>query len=127
MLIKSESQCRQFTANDGCSIRELVHPKNDGIDPGFSLAVAEVEVGHRTYRHRLRQAEVYYIVAGAGVVHVGGEERAVGVGDAVFIPPNETQWIRNTHSELLKFVAIVAPPWNSEDDERLDTTGIEPT
>ena len=53
MLIKSESLCPQFVANDGCKVRELMHPKNDGIDLAFSLAIAEVEPGHRTFRHRL--------------------------------------------------------------------------
>jgi mannose-6-phosphate isomerase-like protein (cupin superfamily) len=119
MLIKSESQCRQFIANDGCRIRELLHPENDGVDLGFSLAIAEVEPGGHTYRHRLRQSEVYYIVAGAGVVHIGDGERAVSVGDAIFIPPDQVQWIHNTSSDTLKFVAIVAPPWRREDDERL--------
>lgn len=120
MLIKSESQCRQFMANDGCRIRELLHPENDGVDLGFSLAIAEVKPGGRTCRHRLRQAEVYYIVAGSGVVHIGDEERAVAIGDAVFIPPNQVQWIRNPNSETLRFAAIVTPPWRGEDDERLD-------
>lgn len=119
MLIKSESDCRQFVANDGCRIRELLHPKNDPIELGFSLAIAEVEPGASTYRHRLGQAEVYYIVAGSGVVHIGGEERAVSRGDAVLIPPNHVQWIQNSSAETLKFAAIVAPPWRSEDDERL--------
>ena len=120
MLTKSESRCPQFIANDGCSIRELLHPKNDPVDLPFSLAVAEVEQGSATYRHRLSQTEVYYILAGTGIVHVGGEERAVTAGDAVFIPPRESQWIRNTGAGTLKFVAIVSPPWRSEDDERLD-------
>ncbi len=120
MLIKSESQCRQFIANDGCKIRELLHPKNDRIDLGFSLAIAEVEPGGRSYRHRLRQAEVYYIVAGTGIVHIGDDERVVSVGDVVFIPPDQVQWIRNPSSETLKFAAIVAPPWSREDDERLE-------
>jgi mannose-6-phosphate isomerase-like protein (cupin superfamily) len=121
MLIKAESRCRRFVANDGCKIRELLHPKNDDIDLGFSLAIAEVEPGATTYRHRLRQAEVYYLIEGEGVVHVGDEEQAVAVGDAVFIPPNCAQWISNSGSETLKFAAIVAPPWRREDDERLKT------
>ena len=119
MLIKSESQCRPFMANDGCKLRELLHPDNDGVALGFSLAIAEVAPGGRTYAHRLRHAEVYYIVAGAGIVHIGDEERAVGVGDAIFIPPNRVQWIENSNSETLKFAAMVAPPWRAEDDERL--------
>ena len=120
MLITSESQCPQFVANDGCQIRELLHPDNDPVELAFSLAIAEVAPGSRTHRHRLAQAEVYYVVAGSGVMHINDEARTVCVGDAVFIPPNEVQWIHNTGLDTLKFAAIVTPPWSRDDDERLD-------
>jgi mannose-6-phosphate isomerase-like protein (cupin superfamily) len=119
MLVNSEGSCPQLIANDGCKIRELLHPKNQPIALGFSLASAEVAVGHSTYRHRLAQAEVYYIIAGAGEMHVAEETQTVEAGDAVFIPANETQWIRNLGPDVLKFIAIVAPPWCHEDDVRL--------
>ncbi len=120
MLIKREQACAQFTANDGCRIRELLHPKNDDIRAGFSLAVAEVAVGGRTYRHRLGQVEAYFILAGTGNAWIAGECAPVAVGDVVFIPAGDEQWIENTGEEILKFAAIVAPPWRAEDDERLD-------
>lgn len=120
MLIKRERDCVQFTANDGCRIRELLHPKNDDISAGFSLAIAEVAVGGRTYRHRLRQIEAYLILAGRGTARVGGEAAPVVAGDVVYIPAGAEQWIENTGEEILKFAAIVAPPWRLEDDERLD-------
>ncbi len=119
MLVNSESTCVPFTANDGCQIRELLHPKNEEVDLPFSLAVAEVEVGKSTYRHRLKQLEVYYIVAGTGEMHVGEEQRSVETGDVVVVPQSRVQWIENTGSQSLKFVAIVTPAWRAEDDERL--------
>jgi mannose-6-phosphate isomerase-like protein (cupin superfamily) len=119
MLIKRESECIQFTANDGCCIREVLHPKNDPIDLPFSFAIAEVAPRSSTYRHRLQQLEVYYILQGRGVVHVDDETRELTIGDAVYIPPKRVQWIENTGAELLRFAAIVAPPWQSESDERL--------
>lgn len=122
MLIKSAAQCRTFIANDGCEIRELLHPANDAVDMGFSLAVAAVAPGAQSYRHRLCNTEVYYILAGAGVMHIGADERPVSVGDAVLIPPNRVQWISNPHAEILRFVAIVSPPWRRQDDERLEPT-----
>ena len=118
MLKKSERDCPSFVANDGCDIRELLHPKNDDVDLGFSLAIAEVAVGARTYIHRLAQSEVYFVIAGDGVAHVGDESSSVGVGDAVFIPPGKRQWIENTGDRPLKFAAIVSPPWRAEDDVR---------
>jgi len=63
MFVKNLNACHEFTANDGCLIRELLHPKNDPVDPGYSLAVARVRAGERTLQHKLVQAEVYYIIS----------------------------------------------------------------
>ena len=119
MLIKSTADCPAIVANDGCRLFELLHPANDPVELPFSLAVAEVAPGDASYRHRLRQAEVYYLVAGRGVMHIDDEARAVAPGDAVFIPAQAVQWIENPGPEILRFVALVAPPWRAEDDERL--------
>lgn len=119
MLIKHETDCMQFTANDGCGIREVLHPKNDPVELPFSLAIAEVAPRSSTYRHRLHQPEVYYILEGRGIIHIDNEANELTVGDAVYIPPARVQWIENTGCGILKFAAIVAPPWQSELDERL--------
>jgi mannose-6-phosphate isomerase-like protein (cupin superfamily) len=121
MLINSESQCTQFVANDGCRIRELLHPKNDNVALDFSLAIAEVEPDCTTYRHRLAQAEVYYLIEGTGIMHVDNEVSAVVAGDAVLIPPGCVQWIENSGKQTLKFAAIVAPAWSSDGDARLES------
>jgi mannose-6-phosphate isomerase-like protein (cupin superfamily) len=120
MLVKSEQDCPAFTANDGCRIRELMHPKNDPVELPFSLAIAEVAPGARTYRHRLGQVEVYYLLEGRGRMHIADEVRDVGAGDAVVIPSGQTQWIENNGVAVLRFAAVVSPPWRSEDDQRLD-------
>ena len=120
MLVKSESDCEQFVANDGCLIRELLHPRNDPVDIDFSFAIAEVAPGGTTYRHRLAQTEVYYLISGRGIMHIDGDQRPVSAGDAILIPPRSTQWIENaSQKDTLKFAAVVAPPWRDEDDERL--------
>ncbi len=119
MLVKSTHACAPFTANDGCQIREVLHAKRDSLSLPYSLAHAEVAVGERTYRHRLHAQEVYYLLAGQGRVHIDDESREVTAGDAVFIPAGSVQWIENTGSSALKFLALVDPPWQAEADERL--------
>ncbi|MCB1749640.1 MAG: cupin domain-containing protein [Gammaproteobacteria bacterium] len=119
MFVKSLSACPPLVANDGCTLREVLHPKNDPIALPYSLAVAEVAVGEQSYRHRLAQDEVYYVLAGRGLMHVDGETRELGPGDAVFIAGGKVQWIENAGAETLRFVALVSPPWRAEDDERL--------
>ena len=125
MIVQSENKCASFTANDGCRIKELLHPQRlnlieKGIKLDFSLAIAEVDIGKATYRHRLAQHEVYLILNGKGRVHIDDEVSPVASGDAVLIPGGSVQWIENTSDEILKFAALVNPPWTSEGDQRLD-------
>ena len=119
MFVKNLMSCSEFTANDGCRIRELLHPKNESVDLPYSLAVARVAVGGGSYRHRLAQQEVYYIMHGKGVMHINSESREVTAGDVIHIPACAEQWIVNTGEVELEFAAIVSPPWRAEDDIRL--------
>ncbi len=119
MLVKALNDCPVIVANDGCRLRELLHPDNDAVELPFSLAIAELSVGAQSYRHFLRQSELYYILAGCGTVHAGGERRDVAAGDVVLIPPNVVQWVENTGNKVLQFAAIVSPPWREDDDVRV--------
>ena len=114
MLIKSLADCVPLRANDGCRIFELLHPNNDALDLPYSFAVAEVEIGEHSYRHRLRQTEIYFILAGRGRMHVDDEVRDLSGGDAVVIPVAAEQWIENIGAERLRFVAVVSPPWRAD-------------
>ncbi len=119
MLIKHEKDCPEIIANDGCRLRELLHPERDAARISYSLAVAYVEPGKSTFRHSLRQAEVYYIMQGIGRMHLGEEAREVQTGDAIYIPAEQAQWIDNIGANNLVFAAIVSPPWRDEDDVRV--------
>lgn len=119
MFTKSLSDCVSLIANDGCKVWEILHPKNDELTLPYSFALAEVAVGERSYRHRLAQIEVYYVLAGRGLMHVDEETRELRAGDAVVIPAHAVQWIENLGAEPLRFIAIVSPPWRAEDDLRL--------
>jgi len=122
VLIKHLGDCALITANDGCRLRELLHPRKDAVALPYSLAVAYVAPGKRSDPHFLRQTEVYFILTGHGLMHIGKEVEPVASGDAVAIPAGQTQWIENAGDETLEFVAIVSPPWRAEDDIRVDWT-----
>ena len=119
MLIKHEKDCEEIIANDGCRLRELLHPERDPAAISYSFAIAYVEPEKSTYRHYLRQSEVYYILQGIGRMHVGNETQEVQVGDAIYIPKETEQWIENIGENVLVFAALVSPPWRAEDDVRL--------
>lgn len=120
MLLKKLNECHEFTANDGCMIRELLHPHSDPVDTGYSIAFARVETGGRTINHKLKQSEVYYILTGTGCMHVNDDSQLVECGNIIFIPANASQWIENKGNTDLQFLAIVCPPWREQDDIRLE-------
>jgi mannose-6-phosphate isomerase-like protein (cupin superfamily) len=120
MLIKRVSSLPAFIANDGCLIREVLHPSHGDCRLDYSLALAEVAVGEATYRHWLEQSEVYFILEGEGDLHIGTETARVVAGDAAVIPPQLEQWIENVGQCTLRFLAICSPPWRANADHRLD-------
>lgn len=55
--------------------------------------------------------QVYVIVAGSGVMRVDDEERQVGPGTLVFIPPGAAHAIRNVGESTLTYVSATSPPF----------------
>lgn len=119
MYIKRLGDCREITAADGTRLRELLHPERTAVAIRYSLAAAWVEPGQESRPHSLATSEVYFIVSGRGVMHIGAESAAVGAGDAIYIPPGTRQWIESTGTEPLHFLCIVDPAWRAEDEEML--------
>ncbi len=70
---------------------------------GITCGVAELAPGDRLERHRHAPAEVYYVVAGEGIVFLEGEEVAVKPGAAVFIPGMAEHGVRQTGAATLRF------------------------
>ncbi len=120
MFVKNLQDCPGFVANDGCRIHELLHPKNDPVSLPYSIAFATLEAGKSSYRHKLEQTEVYYLLSGNGVMHINDESQTVKTGDVILIPGDAIQWLENTGNEKIEFIAIVNPPWTEEGDTRLD-------
>ena len=116
MLIKRLKDCAEITAGDRTRLRELLHPDHDPADIRYSLACAWLAPGARSQAHRLKTAEVYYLVRGTGTMHIGEEMADVTRGDAVYIPPDSIQWLENTGKEEIEFLCIVDPAWRPEDE-----------
>lgn len=109
--------CDEFVGGDDSILRELLHPDKTDVRIRYSLAHATIKPGARTKPHRLRTAEVYYILIGRGLMHLDGEVSQVDADCAVYIPPGSTQHIENTGTDSLVFLCIVDPAWRREDEE----------
>jgi mannose-6-phosphate isomerase-like protein (cupin superfamily) len=125
MFVQLLRDCREFVAGDGSILRELLHPDKAALDIHYSLAHATVGPGQKTKPHRLKSCEVYYILAGEGMVHIDRETRPVGPGCTVYIPPRAIQHIENTGDSDLSFLCIVDPAWRQDDEEIFDRNGAE--
>ncbi|PSB17164.1 cupin domain-containing protein [filamentous cyanobacterium CCP1] len=116
MFIQKLNDCSEFIAGDGTQLRELLHPDKQPLQLRYSLAHAIVPPGQTSLPHSLKTSEVYYILAGSGEMHIDDESQPVEPGDAVYIPPNARQFIRNNGSVPLVFICIVDPAWRKEDE-----------
>jgi mannose-6-phosphate isomerase-like protein (cupin superfamily) len=116
MLIRKLLDCPEFIAGDGTQLRELLHPDKQPLTLRYSLAHAVVPVAQVSAPHALTTSEVYYILQGQGEMHIDDEVQPVEPGDAVYIPPNARQFIRNTGTGPLVFICIVDPAWRLADE-----------
>jgi mannose-6-phosphate isomerase-like protein (cupin superfamily) len=116
MKIKSLQSCSEFIGGDNTILKELLHPDKENLDLRYSLAHAVIHPGKTSYRHTLKTSEVYYILEGEGIMHIGEEMEEVLPGDAVYIPPEAVQFIHNPGKTDLVFICIVDPAWRKEDE-----------
>jgi mannose-6-phosphate isomerase-like protein (cupin superfamily) len=119
MIIRDLNVCEQIVAGDQTILRELLHPGKARLQIRYSLAHASVKLGQSSLPHKLKTSEVYYILEGEGMMFVDDETAEVRSGQAVYIPPNSTQHIKNTGTSDLKFLCIVDPAWRPQDEEVL--------
>tara|TARA_A100001037_G_C14845233_1_gene498350 strand:+ start:146 stop:514 length:369 start_codon:yes stop_codon:yes gene_type:complete len=115
MEVVNLSEAPAFVTKDGSEIRELLAHRNSAI-VNQSLAEARIPAGGATTEHyHPRAEEIYYITHGEGRMRIDGEERAVGVGDAIAIPPGVRHKLWNTGGETLRLLCCCAPGYEHED------------
>lgn len=116
MIIKDLQSCTEFIAGDHTILRELLHPGKEKLELRYSLAHAVLKRGKTSFPHRLKTSEVYFILEGEGIMHIGEETAQVIPGNTIYIPPDTRQYIHNSGRIDLKFICIVDPAWKEEDE-----------
>jgi mannose-6-phosphate isomerase-like protein (cupin superfamily) len=117
MFLKRLKGSKEIIAGDDSILRELLHPQKEDLQIRYSLAHAKVPPGRATKPHRLNASEVYYIMAGNGLMHIDKESFEVSPDSVVYIAPHATQYIENNSDVDLIFLCIVDPAWRKEDEE----------
>ena len=76
----------------------------------------EVAGGGHVFPHDHPTHEFYYVTSGRGTMIIGGEEREIGQGDLVHIPPNTIHSLRpiSEHAPIHCFCFAVAIPGAGE-------------
>ena len=117
MIHKKISNVQEFLAGDHTHLKEVLHPSNDNLELGYSLAHAYIKVGEQSLPHRLHFSETYYFLEGKGEIYVNDKMIEVKPNEIVFVPPHALQYVKNTGQTPLNFICIVSPPWSAETEE----------
>lgn len=113
MEIRNLGAQAPFTTADGSTIRSILDRSNAPVQQQ-SLAEATLRAGQSTQRHHHKLSEeIYFILEGGGEMEVDGEQREVGAGDAILLPPGASHVIRARTP--LRFLCCCAPPYSHED------------
>ena len=85
IVVKDAGELEHFTAEDLCSLAEVLHPKNEKLPfCGFSLSHAEILPPGCTIPHRMmKSSEVYWVIEGSGTLFINGTPVALKKGIAV--------------------------------------------
>lgn len=109
MDVRNRAGLEPFTTRDGSEIREYLHTQAQ------SLAEATLGPGQATRRHyHAASEEIYLLLEGSGTMELDGEEREVGAGDAMLIPPGARHTI-TAGAAGARFLCCCAPPYRHED------------
>lgn len=123
MDVVNLNQAPAFITKDGSEIRELLAYRNSAIRLQ-SLAEARLPVGGSTQEHfHIKTEEIYFITHGRGRMKIDGENREVGPGDAIAIPPGRSHQLTNTGSEVMRLLCCCTPPYEDSDTVLKESPG----
>lgn len=111
MIKKTIKDIPSFYAGDNTYLKELLHPKNDQIDLGYSLAYATIAVGEESLLHVMQQSELYIFLEGEALMIIDDETTPIKKGQIFLVPAGAKQFVKNVGKETLVFFCIVSPPW----------------
>jgi len=116
MKIKRNSDIPEIIGHEGSKIKNYFDPDSTDNEIRFSMAHFMIQKGKRTLLHRMKSSEVYYILEGVGILKINGKSFTVKKDDSVFVPPMSEQSIENIGGKDLRFLCIVDPAWNQENE-----------
>ncbi len=120
MSLRKNSEIDSIKGNEGTKIKHYFHPHNTLNGINYSLAQFSLESGKKSKLHKMSSSEIYYILEGAGILHINDESYQLEKDDSAYVPHNAKQFIENSGTGDLRFLCIVEPAWKPEDETLLE-------
>lgn len=108
----------------GCRVRWLIGEGDQA--PTFAMREFEVEPGGHTPKHFHNYEHEVFVLAGAGVILDGDEERPLAAGDVVYVAPDDVHQFRNTGSQPMRFLCLIPNSAANKNVSVVPECGIEP-
>lgn len=123
MIVVNRESAAVINTPHGSEIRPLIDRTTSSIER-CSLAEEVLPPGASVGRHyHVETEEVYYVLAGSGVMTVGEERRAVATGDAVFIPRGHAHTLENTGQTPMTIILVCGPAYSYDDHHAGEPAG----
>jgi len=116
MNTKKIEEIESFSAQEGTEIRQIFSSKDTNNAIRYSLAHCTINPGNSSNPHTMKTSEIFYILQGSGIVHVGEEQKQITKNETIFVPPMSKQFIENNGEIDLIALCIVDPAWKQEDE-----------
>jgi len=92
----------------GGAVAQMILDRRTLQEIGF-LAIANLAPGKEIEAHVDPMEEIYFIVSGAGEMRVDDERRAVGPGDAIWIPEGSIHALLNNGDRECTILVVASP------------------
>ena len=116
MIVKKIEEIDAFTGQEGTHIRQIFSPDETDELIRYSIAHCTINPGKSSIPHTMKTSEMYYIMQGNGIIHVGEEQKQVKQNDVIFVPPMSKQFLENNGDIQLVALCIVDPAWKQENE-----------
>ena len=95
----------------GAPVRRLIHPHTVGSDQ-LGVSICDMPPGSRVRRHRHMYEEAYFVISGAGRMHLEGEPGDIELapGLLVYVAPGRVHGQVNDGPEPLRILCSLSPP-----------------
>ena len=107
MIVKKIEEIDAITGQEGTQIRQIFSPNETDDLIRYSIAHCTINPGKSSRPHTMKTSEMYYIMQGNGVMHVGEEQKQVKQNDVIFVPPMSKQFLENNGDVQLVVLCIV--------------------